>query len=81
MNILSQIEARRVDNNTFDLFFGKQWGDHARVRKGRMGVYRLSGIRVDHETLKQLDAILAPNMPITYGQDLGTMFHNNMAIQ
>lgn len=74
------IEARRVDKNTYDLFFGKQWSDHARVRQGKFGVYRVSGMKVDHETLKALDHILAPNMPITYGQDLETMFRNNQAI-
>lgn len=51
------IEARRVDKNTYDLFFGKQWSDHARVRQGRMGVYRISGMKVDHagQQVRQAD--------------------------
>jgi len=75
-----QIEARRVDHNTYDIFFGKQWSDHARVRQGRSSTYRLSGMKVDHMTLKYLDTILAPNMPITPGQLLEEMVRNNNAI-
>ena len=74
-------EARRIDNNTFDIFIGKQWSDWVRVRKGRNGTYRLAGNKVDHAFLREMDAILAPNMPISYGQDMHTMLHNNIAIE
>lgn len=87
------IEARRVDRNTFDIFIGKQWSSHIRVRCNKQGLYRVSGMRlgsvvqednqtekVDHNFLKRLNNIVAPNMPITYGQDMDTMYHNNMVI-
>lgn len=75
-----QIEARRIDRNTYDLFIGKQWGDWIRVRQGRNGTYRLAGMRVDHALLKWLHTVLAHNMPITYGQDMSTMLLHNNAI-
>lgn len=75
-----QIEARRIDNNTYDLFIGNQWSDWIRVRRGRSSTYRLAGIRVEHALLKWLHDVLAPNMPITYGQDMNTMLINNNAI-
>ena len=76
-----QIEARRVDNRTYDLFLGTQWSDHVRVRQGRNGTYRVSGIKVDHSLLRWLDTVLAPNMPVTYGQDLNTMINNINSIE
>lgn len=87
------IEARRVDNNTFDLFIGKQWSTYVRVRNNKHGVYRVSGMRlgtvvqeggesmkVDHNFLRSLNDIIAYNMPISYGQDIHTMYRNNMVI-
>jgi hypothetical protein len=74
------IEARRIDNNTYDLFLGNQWSDWIRVRQGRSSVYRLAGIRVEHSLLKWLHTVLASDMPITYGQDMNTMLINNNAI-
>lgn len=73
-------EARRIDKNTYDIFFGTQWDNHVRVRQNRNGTYRVSGMKVDHSVLRWLNGILAHNMPITYGQDMQTMFNNNMAI-
>lgn len=79
------MEARRLDRNTYDIFFGKQFSPDglgwSRVRQGRNSTYVLAGERVDHSTLKYLHNVLAPNMPVTYGQDIPTMLHNNMAIQ
>ena len=75
------MEARRVDNNTYDIFIGKQWGTWVRVRQNRHNTYRVGGNKVDHAFLKELHEILAPNMPITYGQDMHTMLHNNVAIE
>ena len=74
------MEARRIDKSTYDIFFGKQWSDHVRVRQGKLNTYRISGMRVDHETLKDLHKVLAPNMPITYGQSMEEMYRNNLAI-
>jgi ankyrin repeat protein len=75
------MEARRVDRNTYDIFFGTQWSDHVRVRQTRHNTYRVSGMRVPHEVLKDLHNILAWNMPITYGQSMEQMLHNVSAIQ
>lgn len=80
MNNSLVTEARRVDRNTYDIFFGTQWSDHIRVRQNKHGTYRVSGIKVDHQTLRELDRYLAPNMPITYGQTMQQMLHNNQAI-
>jgi len=74
-------EARRIDRNTWDIFFGTQWSSWGRFRLGRTGVYQVGGEKVDHRTLKELGGYLAPNMPITYGQDMDTMLTNNLAIQ
>ena len=74
-------EARRIDHNTYDIFMGTQWSSWIRVRQGRQGTYRLAGQRVDHQVLKELDTLLAPNMPVNYGQDMHTTMHNCMAIQ
>jgi hypothetical protein len=74
------IEARRIDHNTYDLFIGTQWSDWIRVRRGRNGTYRLVGIRVPKAVLHWLNDVLAPNMPINYGQDIECMLHNINAI-
>ena len=76
-----QIEARRIDNNTYDLFLGKQWTDWIRVRQGRNGVYRLAGMRVDHGLLKWLNTVLARDMPITPGMDMNTMINRINAME
>ena len=75
------IEARRVSRNVYDLFFGTQWSDWVRVRQTRSGVHRVAGMMIDRQTLRDLDGVLAANMPITYGQDMETMLRNNLAIQ
>lgn len=74
------MEFRRIDNNTYDVFLGTQWSSWVRVRQGRNGTYRLSGQWVDHNLLRELDSILAPNMPISYGQTAEEMLHNINAI-
>lgn len=74
-------EARRVDRNVYDIFFGTQWSDHIRVRQTRHGTHRVSGMRVDHGTIKEINDYLAPTMPITYGQTMQDMLRNNLAIQ
>ena len=75
-----QIEARRVDHNTYDIYLGNQWSDWIRVRQGRSSTYRVAGMRVEHSLLRWLHTVLAPNMPITYGQDMNTMINNINAI-
>jgi hypothetical protein len=62
------MDVRRVDRNTFDVFLGTQWDQHIRVRLGRSSIYRMSGIRLDRASMHQLEEILHPTMPITYGQ-------------
>lgn len=70
------VEARRIDRNTFDLFFGNQWSSWTRVRCGRNGLYRIAGEKVDHATLRELEGMVAHDMPITYGQSVQRTFHN-----
>lgn len=74
------MEARRVARNVYDIFFGKQWVDHVRVRQTQHGTHRISGMKIPHSTLKDIDDILAPNMPITYGQTMQEMLVNNKII-
>lgn len=74
------MEMRRLDRNTYDVFLGNQWSTWVRVRQGKGGTYRIAGQKVDHRLLKELDSILAPNMPITYGQTTEEMLHNINAI-
>ena len=64
----SMYTMRRVDSNTFDIFTGKQWGSHSRVRQGRSSAYVAQGERLPYPFLKYLHDVLAPNMPINYGQ-------------
>jgi hypothetical protein len=73
-------EARRINSNTYDIFFGNQWSDWVRVRQGRSSTYRLAGMHVPHPLLKWLHSVLAEDMPITYGQDMDTMINNINAI-
>ena len=74
------MEARRIDRNTYDVFFGTGWNNHVRVRQGRENTYRIGGGRITHPKLKELHSVLAPNMPITYGQTIPQMLHNVAAI-
>jgi hypothetical protein len=70
------MEIRRVDNNTYDVFQGRQWGTHTRVRKGRTNTYVLLGEKLPKGLLKFLHDILAPNMPVNYGQGLEVTLNN-----
>ena len=74
------IELRRVGPFVYDLFQGNQWSTWSRVRKGRSSTFVMEGERLSYDMLKALDRILAPNMPITYGQDLETMLRHNEII-
>jgi hypothetical protein len=74
------MEARRIDRNTYDIFYGKGWDNHVRIRQGRESTYRIGGGRITHPELKELNEVLAPNMPITYGQTMQQMLHNVDAI-
>jgi len=78
------MEARRLNNNTYDIFQGKQFSacgsGWSRVRQGKHNTYVVAGEKVDHSTLRWLHSVLAPNMPITPGQSMEQMVHNNNAI-
>lgn len=70
------MEIRRVDHNTYDIFTGRQWGTHTRVRKAKHNTYVVSGEKITHGLLKFLHSILAPNMPINYNQGLEITLSN-----
>lgn len=70
------MEIRRISPFVYDVFTGKQWGTHSRVRQTRQGVYVMSGERLPHRVLKALADILAPNMPVNYGQTLDVTVQN-----
>ena len=61
-------EIRRVDQNTYDVFTGKQWSSHSRVRAGRSSAFVVIGERLAYPFLKHLHEVLHPLMPINYGQ-------------
>lgn len=60
---------RRIDASTYDVFTGKQWGSHSRVKAGRSSAFVVSGERLPYAFMKHLHEILHPSMPINYGQD------------
>jgi hypothetical protein len=70
------MEIRRIDFNTYDVFQGRQWDTHTRVRKGKHNTYVLLGEKLPKSLLKFLNDILAPNMPINYGQGLEITLNN-----
>lgn len=70
------MEFRRVAANVYDVFQGTQWGTHSRVRQTRNGVYVMQGEKLPHRTLKWLNSVLAPNMPINYGQPQEQTIYN-----
>ena len=70
------MEIRRVDHRTYDVFQGKQWSTWTRVRQSRHNTYVLGGEKLGHQLLHFLHSILAPNMPVNYGQFLETTLHN-----
>jgi hypothetical protein len=67
------LELRRIDRYTYDVFMGNQWVDHTRVRQTRSGVRVISGNRLPYAVLKELNRVLHPSMPITYGQTVEQM--------
>jgi hypothetical protein len=74
------MEFRRIDRNTYDMFQGKGWDNHSRVRQGRNGTYVVSGEKLPRQQLRELDEVLHPTMPITYGQTVDQMLVNYDAI-
>lgn len=71
------MEIRRLDRNTYDVFFGNQWTDWVRVRQARSNTYVIGGsIKVGHSELRHLHNVLAPNMPINYGQRIEDTIRN-----
>lgn len=69
-------EIRRVDARTYDVFTGKQWDEHIRVRQGRSSTFVQSGKPLSHGFLKHLHGVLAPNMPINYNQPHSVTLNN-----
>jgi hypothetical protein len=67
---------RRIDRNTYDVFVGKQWGTHSRIRQGRSSTFVLAGEKLPYGFLKHLHNTLAFNMPINYGQPHETTLVN-----
>lgn len=74
------LEIRRINKFTYDLFFGKGWDNWTRVHQGRSSTHRTHGEKLRKSVLKELDEVLAPNMPVTYGQTVEEMLHNVYSI-
>ena len=71
------MELRRTDNKyEFDCFYGNGWDNWARVHKGRSSTYQVAGQKLSKAELKWLHDILAPDIPITYGQSVEEMLFN-----
>lgn len=68
------MDVRRIDHNTFDVFTGKGWDNHTRIRVGRSSTYRIGGNHLPNQEFKGISELLAANMPITYGQSQETSF-------
>lgn len=49
---------KHLHGNIFDVFFGTQWDEWVRVRKGRSFVSAVGGMRVPHATLKSIETTL-----------------------
>ena len=72
--------VRRVNFNTFDVFFGTQWDQWARVKVGRSSIQQMAGDKMSFPVLKSLRPLLHPLMPINYGQSQETTLTNCKAI-
>ena len=81
MSVLHDIEVRRVNRFTYDLFLGKQWGTWARVKQGRSSTWQMAGDPLPKPLLRDLHEILHPTMPVSYGQSVGEMLDNFVAMQ
>lgn len=79
--MLHNLEVRRINRFTYDVFIGAQWGTWSRVKQGRSSTYVLAGERLPKPLLNALHEVLHPTMPLTYGQTVGTMLDNFHAIQ
>ena len=73
-------ELRRIDARTYDVFVGMGWDNWSRIRQGRSSTYRVSGEHVSKPDLRDWHEVLAPNMPITYGQTTEDMLKSINAI-
>lgn len=70
------MEIRRIAPHVYDVFFNKQWDEHSRVRQGRSSTFVVSGNKLPHPVLKELHSLLAPNMPVNYGQSVEQTVNN-----
>ena len=73
---MEHLEVRRVSKYVFDLFYGTQWDQWSRVKKGRSSTYVVQGQHLPKPELHRLHEILDPRMPITYGQSVDEMLFN-----
>ncbi len=70
------MELRKISYNTWDVFHGKGWNNHTRIRKGKAGVYRMFGMHMPRQALRELDAVLHPSFPINYGMSVEQTVRN-----
>lgn len=70
------MELRKISYNTWDCFHGNGWNNHTRIRKGKAGVYRMFGAPMPRHVLRELDSVLYPHFPITYGQTVEQTVNN-----
>lgn len=73
-------EIRRVTRNIYDVFSGKGWDNWSRLKQGRIGTFVQGGNRMTFSELRDWDEVLAPDIPITYGQPVEEMLFNINAI-
>ena len=69
-------EIRRAGARTYDVFTGNQWDTWSRVQQGRSSTFIQAGEKLPYGFLKHLHGVLAPNMPINYGQSHDTTLTN-----
>lgn len=79
--MLKNMEVRRINRFTYDVYTGTQWDGWSRVKQGRSSTYVVAGAPMPKGMLRDLHEILHPTMPITYGQTVGQMLDNFYAIE
>lgn len=72
------IELRRISHNVYDVFAGKGWEWHSRIKRAKHDTFVMFGHRIPKQVLKDLHQVLHPNLPITPGMTLEqTLFNLN----
>ena len=59
---MNEFYVRRVNQSTFDVFEGKQWGSWSRLKGNHFGVYVQKGIRQPHSVVKALTSMINPGL-------------------